>query len=88
MMRKFHVPGRYIPVLDLLHAGVPEAYIEPRGLWIIGVNGRLDLIRDPRHFVIVDNAKSFGRPKWHSAPLFERRNFKSFGRASLRSILT
>jgi hypothetical protein len=88
MMRKFGVPGRDLPVLDLVHSGAPEAYIEPRGLWIIGANGRIDLIRRPRHYVIVDSAKGFRTPKWRIALLSERRNQKPFGKASLRSILT
>jgi hypothetical protein len=88
MMRKFGVPARELPALDLVHPGVLEAYIEPRGLWIIGMNGRLDLIRHPLHFIIIDSAKSFGRPKWQIASVFERRKLKPFGRVSLRSILT
>lgn len=87
MMRMKGVPGRDLPVLDLERSGKPEGYIEPRGLWIIGTSGRLDLVRPSRHYIIIDSAKNFAAPRWRIASLAERRDLKPLDRTRLRSIL-
>ena len=49
MMREFGVPPREMPILDLLHNGVCAASLEPRALWVIGANGRLDFEQERHH---------------------------------------
>ena len=72
MMRKFGVPARSIPTL-LLHDGAGRsAMLEPRGLWIIGVNGRVDLTIGGRHYLLFDISDNFEAPRWKAASL-ERR---------------
>jgi hypothetical protein len=87
LMRRFGVAPRELPVLDLMKDGQRVASIEPRGLWIIGANGRLDLTRGTDRYVIVDEAENFAQPSWRIAPFSDRRQTQQFGREELISLL-
>ena len=87
MMRKFGVAGRELPSLLLRHSGGEEAEIEPRGLWIIGANGRLDLVRSSDHYIIVDQSDIFEDPAWTVASLADRLNRRPFDGDALRGLL-
>jgi hypothetical protein len=85
LMQKFNLPARDIPVLELW-SGEHSARLEPRGLWIIGANGRLDLFAGTRHYMIVDTAENLQPPQWQIAPFSDRRqltplNSSTFGAA-------
>lgn len=87
LMREFRMPPRDLPILDILMDGRHVATIEPRGLWIIGANGRLDLVIGQKHYVIVDDAENFDPPHWRIAPLDDRRKLDDLDEAKLRSVL-
>ena len=87
LMQKFNVPARDLPVLELLHEGGASARIEPRGLWIVGANGRLDLFSGARHYVIIDSAENFEPPDWRMAPLSNRQGLQPLNRETLISVL-
>jgi hypothetical protein len=87
LMQKFGVAPRNVPVLQLFHQGVPSTRIEPRGLWIIGANGRLDLVRENKHYVIIDAAENLTKPDWRIAPLSDRRNLQKFTPQTLSAAL-
>lgn len=72
LMDKFHVPVRALPLLGLEYDGVVKGRLEPRGLWIVGANGRVDLIVPPRHFILIDRAENFEAPQWTITPLRDR----------------
>jgi hypothetical protein len=76
LMRKFDVPAQDLPVLELSSDGGRSAHLEPRGLWIVGANGRLDLFVGPQHYVIIDAAENFQAPQWQIAPFSDRRQLK------------
>ncbi len=76
LMQKFDVPPRDLPTLNLTRNGGHGRRIEPRGLWIIGANGRLDFSGGNDHYVIVDMAENFAQPLWHIARLSERTNLQ------------
>jgi hypothetical protein len=75
LMHKFGVPARDLPVLEL-SSGERSARLEPRGLWIIGANGRLDLFAGPHHYMIIDTAENLQPPQWQIAPFSDRRQLK------------
>jgi hypothetical protein len=87
LMQKFGIAPRNLPVLRLSYQSKPSARIEPRGLWIIGANGRLDLFRGNSHYIIVDTAENFGPPDWHIAALSDRRNLKKLSRETFIAVL-
>ena len=86
-MRKFAIPAREIPVLFLSSADGRSATLEPRGLWIIGFNGRVDLFVDRKHYLIVDTAKNFAIPKWRIADFAQRDNIEDLDRNSFLAAL-
>ena len=72
LMVRFDVPRQALPRKDLFHHGTRVGRIEPRGLWIIGANGRVDMILSAEHSIIVDRAQSFDLPQWTITPLRDR----------------
>ena len=64
LMRKYGVAAKRIPTLELLGRAGGIVEVEPRGLWIIGGNGRADLKRDGHRYLIVDMADNFEQPNW------------------------
>ena len=87
LMRKFGVEAKRIPTLELEDRASHVARLVPRGLWIIGTNGRVDLKRDGRHYLIVDMAESFEVPDWQAAPAEERGTRETVSEDWLRRIL-
>jgi len=72
LMRRFGVAAKRMPTLELEDRSGHVARLVPRGLWIIGSNGRVDLKRDGRRYLIVDMAESFEAPDWQAAPAEQR----------------
>jgi hypothetical protein len=87
LMEKFGIPPREIPVLDLARAGIPEVSVKPRGLWIIGANGRLDLRSKKGTFLIMDRSPAFSTPSWQVAPLGERTHLEPLTKEKFREML-
>ncbi len=87
MMRRFDVAARQIPTLLLTNGSGKSAVLEPRGLWIIGTNGRIDLKCGPRHYLIVDVAGNFEPPQWQAASAEQRLDRVDFTESWLRQAL-
>ena len=87
-MREVGLPPRDLPVLDLLEGDKIAATIEPRGLWIVGANGRLDFSHGESHYLIMDAADNFEPPRWTVTSMMDRRRRTPFERASLRGFLS
>ena len=66
MMREFRVAPRQVPSLELVSQTGEVAKLEPRALWVIGCNGRVDLKRNNHHYLVVDLADSFERMDWQA----------------------
>ena len=67
-MRKFGLDAKRMPTLELRdRAAGHVARLEPRGLWIIGSNGRVDLKDGSQRYLIVDTAENFEAPDWQAA---------------------
>ncbi len=74
LMMRFDVPRQTLPSKHLLWQGTNVGRIEPRGLWIIGANGRIDIVLSSRHYLVVDRAESFEAPDWQVSPITARRD--------------
>ena len=70
LMQKNDVPERVLSSLDIYHEGSIVATIKPIGLWIIGANGRVDILLKGGAVMLVDISDRFDSPKWiaHSRP--------------------
>ena len=87
LMRKFGIGRKEMPTLVLVGQADNAARLEPRGLWIIGGNGRIDLKRDGRRYLIVDVAKNFEAPDWRAAPAERRCDREAVNENWLRRVL-
>ena len=72
LMRRFDLTPRQIPTLLLANGSGKSAVLEPRVLWIIGANGRIDMKCGTRHYFIVDLAGNFEAPQWQAANVEQR----------------
>jgi hypothetical protein len=88
LMQNNGVPERDLPTLELIHDGTIEITIRPYGLWIIGANGRPDLVKGHDIYLILDHATTFEPPNWHIAAARERQNSKPFDKSQLGTILS
>lgn len=86
LMQKFDLPARDLPVLEF-SSGERSARLEPRGLWIIGANGRLDLFAGAHHYMIVDTAENLQPPQWQIAPFSDRRQLKPLNSSTFEATL-
>ena len=86
LMRDAGVPPRQLPVLAL-HSPTGTVSIEPRALWVVGTNGRLDLKTGQVPYIIVDTADPFQTPSWQIAELVNRKNLRPLDAASFRAAL-
>ena len=87
LMRKFAVPARSIPTSRLVHLAGDTADLEPRGLWIIGANGRVDLTHGDERFLLLDVAGNFQPPAWQACSAQSRANHEPISRDWLHRVL-
>ena len=87
LMRKFGVAARRIPTLDIRGPAGHVARLEPRALWIIGGNGRVDLKHGGHRYLIVDLAENFEAPDWQVARAERRCEREAFTRDWLRRVV-
>ena len=80
LMRKFGVAPKPMPTIELHDRTGQLVKLEPHALWIIGNNGRVDVKRDGRRFLIVDAADNFEEPDWQVARDEQRRRRESVTR--------
>ena len=77
LMQKFAVPDRELPVLDIVRDKEPVISFIPRGLWIIGANGRIDIITRTETRALIDVGKA-GRTDWRLVDTSDRRQTRAF----------
>ena len=87
MMRVAGVAPREVPVLELGSDDGRRAILEPRGLWIIGTNGRIDLLVGSRHFLLFDRAKNFAAPDWRIDDFHARKGLEKLDKTRLTTAL-
>ena len=87
LMREFNVPAASVPTLWFAHESGAAASLIPRGLWVIGANGRLDLTVGHDRYIVVDLADSFTSPMWQVCTAQDRRNREPFTPDWLNRIL-
>jgi hypothetical protein len=63
-MERFAVPESRQPSLSIRSVQGAEIWIKPKGLWVIGANGRVDIYSRKGAFTLVDVADVFQKPRW------------------------
>ncbi len=64
LMKTFNVPMHEIITADIKKEKKTILVVKPFGLWIMGTNGRIDLLSEKGNYIIVDNAEQFRPPQW------------------------
>ena len=86
MMQQFGVPPRRLPTVEV-RTGKRTVTFLPSCLWIIGANGRVDVIAGPSSYMIVDMAGEDGRPsEWQISNPDSRIVLEPFTRDVFRRI--
>lgn len=88
MMKEHGVGPKKLPILEFEGPNGVVAQLEPRGLWIIGANGRIDLRIGSEHYVIVDRADNFAQPEWDFARFADRGHTRPFSAQVLQAALS
>ena len=87
MMQRFGVEAKRLPTLEL-HGRAGRVFrLTPRGLWIIGNNGRVDLKGDGSHYIVIDMADNFEEPNWEVSRDDRRSDREAVTREWLRRLL-
>ncbi|MDD5214216.1 MAG: hypothetical protein PHQ03_01595 [Methylococcales bacterium] len=66
LMQQYDVPPKQLKVLDIYNANRIIATFKPIGLWVIGANGRVDVLSKKGAILLVDKAEKFQTPNWLS----------------------
>jgi len=74
LMQKYKVDSETIPILDIYKNKVIIATFKPVGLWVIGANGRIDILTESGAYIVVDTAEIGQKPAWK---VFTPKNRKS-----------
>ena len=64
LMQLTGVPPREQPSLVLTSPKGERVWCNPKGLWVIGANGRVDVYGSRDSLVVIDTAHPFERPAW------------------------
>ena len=86
-MREVGIAARKLPTLEVLAGQEVHLTIRPEALWIIGLNGRLVLVRRGEIFFVSDIAHLFERPIWELVPMSDRSDEKPFDQRSFRDLV-
>ena len=64
LMQNFLMRPENLKVLDIYYRDRIVVTVKPVALWVLGANGRLDILYKNGAVILVDQAKSFKTPKW------------------------
>ena len=66
LMQRYGIPAREMPSYEISSGNRPVLRVQPKGLWIIGGNGRVDFITNTESLVVVDMAAPLSEVSdWH-----------------------
>ncbi|MFA6597060.1 MAG: hypothetical protein WCS69_04995 [Ignavibacteriaceae bacterium] len=64
LMSEFSVRATDIETADIYKDNKIVLTLKPKGLWIVGANGRIDLLSTKGNYMLVDFAEQFESPHW------------------------
>lgn len=66
VMMYFSIPTQELPTIDITHNNRLLVTLKPVALWLIGANGRIDILLRGRKisFYLLDMAEPFQPPRW------------------------
>lgn len=87
LMQSFQIKQTEVETADVLKGKKIVLSFKPKGLWMIGANGRLDILTRNGSYILIDTAEQFESPNWKIYSSIDRVNGKSFNEKELFNIL-
>ena len=87
LMQKFAVPDRELPILDINRGETPVMSIVPAGLWVIGSNGRIDVITQEKGAILFDASPAMQPARWVYLVRGERREPQPWNEAAFHGLI-
>ncbi|MCJ2072269.1 hypothetical protein MKK75_26340 [Methylobacterium sp. J-030] len=87
LMQKFAIPDRELAILDLSRGESPVMSIVPAGLWVIGSNGRIDIITHERSAILLDTSRDISITRWVYIIRGERREARPWDETAFRDLI-
>lgn len=87
LMEKHHIDPVALDTADILKDGQIILTIKPYGLWVIGSNGRIDLLNKQGVKFIVDLSENFQNPNWVLIDPSQRTLKVPFSKSELMKII-
>jgi hypothetical protein len=88
LMRRFGVNPAQMPVYDIVRNDVRLMRVQPKGLWTIGGNGRVDLVTRTASPILVDASQpQSDAPNWQIYQAHDRTRAVPFNRETFMGLL-
>ena len=87
LMQNFGVLPKKVPILDLYKNKNLIASFKPVGLWVIGANGRIDILTKSGSFILVDVAEQDNESEWKVFTPNNRKKGLVFDSASINELV-
>lgn len=78
LMQKFEIGPANIPILDIYKNRNVIATFKPIGLWVLGSNGRVDILTKSGAFILVNMAENGEESDWKVFSPKNRKQGKNF----------
>ena len=89
LMKQKGVPPVNLPTLKIFKDKEVLLFFQPKGLWVIGANGRVDVFGKVNNWILVDTSERFAAATdWRIADPSDRVSLKSFNRDALVKMLS
>lgn len=87
LMEEFGVLPTEVNTADIYKGKKKVLAVIPKGLWIIGANGRIDLLSGKGASILVDFAKPLQQPEWKIYVSTDRRHGINFNKNAFLNAL-
>lgn len=87
LMQSFQINPTEVDTADILKEKKIVLSFKPKGLWIIGANGRIDIISRIGSFILIDKADQFETPNWYIFKPTDKQNGRPFNKAELLDLI-
>lgn len=86
-MQKYNIDPTMLDAADILKDKQVVLTIKPYGLWVIGTNGRLDLLNQNGVIFLIDLSEQFHNPKWMLVDPSQKRAPIPFSKSTLLKVV-
>jgi hypothetical protein len=87
LMQRFQIKPTKVDTADILKGNKIVLSLKPKGLWMIGANGRVDIISTVGNYILIDVANQFETPNWQLFKANDRQNGKPFNQTELFNLI-